>query len=449
MNYDVALVNMPFASREYPSLALGLFKAQLEANGVHSKVHNLNVLFSQYVDRQIYDKLAGGFPVTFDLAGEWIFSSTLWDDNSESDHKYINSVLRGISPHHNTKNRKSVDESFVNSILEIKNRADSFLSDCLSSIDWKQYRVIGFTSVFQQHIASLAFAKRLKKAYPHLYIIFGGANCEGTMGKATLNAFDFVDAVCIGEGDLAFPELIKQKLSGGGEIAIPGILQREIVKFGSTQLELKSPSTQVSMDDLPFPNFDEFFYDSNHDEAHGSRRILFETSRGCWWGEKSHCVFCGLNGATIKFRQKNPKRALNELNYLLKRYGKQTRRVSAVDNIIPHNYFNTFLPMLKSLKIELDLFYETKANLRKDQVELYRSVGLKEIQPGIESLSTPILKLMRKGVSGIQNIQMLKFCRQFGVYAHWNYLVGFPGEKPEDYQNQETLCRQLSTSLRP
>ena len=27
-------------------------------------------------------------------------------------------------------------------------------------------------------------------------------------------------------------------------------------------------------------------------------RILFESARGCWWGEKQHCTFCGLNGSS-------------------------------------------------------------------------------------------------------------------------------------------------------
>ena len=44
--------------------------------------------------------------------------------------------------------------------------------------------------------------------------------------------------------------------------------------------------------------------------------LLFETSRGCWWGAKSHCTFCGLNGETMAFRSKSPRRALDELEQL-------------------------------------------------------------------------------------------------------------------------------------
>ena len=34
------------------------------------------------------------------------------------------------------------------------------------------------------------------------------------------------------------------------------------------------------------------------------RILLYEGSRGCWWGEKHHCTFCGLNAQSMKFRAK-------------------------------------------------------------------------------------------------------------------------------------------------
>jgi ribosomal peptide maturation radical SAM protein 1 len=440
MNCDVALINMPFSAVQSPSLALGLLKAALLTSNTKCDVFNLNLQFARVVDPTFYDKITSGFPLTYDLTGEWIFGSALWGGDASFDAEYVQQVLLGKSPHHESEVRRSVDESFINSVLDARSKVDAFLSACLDHTPWDRYRLVGFTSVFQQHVASLALARRLKQAYPHLYIVFGGANCEATMGKATLNAFKFIDAVCVGEGDRTFPELVKRVLSGAGVRYLPGFLHRE---EAAPPNGYDPTAYEVKMDDLPDPDYDEFFAERRLSPNNGPARLLFESSRGCWWGEKSHCTFCGLNGNTIKFRQKNAKRALEELTRLLDRYGMHTRCVSAVDNIIPHNYLSTFLPMLKELEMDLDLFYETKANLRKDQIELYRSAGLKEIQPGIESLSTPILRLMRKGISGIQNIQMLRLCRQYGIYAHWNYLVGFPLEQPEYYDDQAGIVRSI------
>ena len=70
------------------------------------------------------------------------------------------------------------------------------------------------------------------------------------------------------------------------------------------------------------------------------------------------------------------------------------------------------------------------------------------VQPGIESLSTHVLALMKKGVTGIQNMALLKWCREFGIEAAWNLLYGFPGETGEDY---DTSARYASAipHLRP
>jgi ribosomal peptide maturation radical SAM protein 1 len=56
------------------------------------------------------------------------------------------------------------------------------------------------------------------------------------------------------------------------------------------------------------------------------------------------------------------------------------------------------------------------------------------MQPGIESLSTEVLKVMRKGVTAIQNIQLLKWGREQKIAVTWSILYGFPGEKREHYE---------------
>ena len=40
---------------------------------------------------------------------------------------------------------------------------------------------------------------------------------------------------------------------------------------------------------------------------------------------------------------------------------------------------------------------------------------------------------MAKGVSGLQNIQLLKWCLELGIEVSWNLLWGFPGETAAMY----------------
>jgi ribosomal peptide maturation radical SAM protein 1 len=108
-------------------------------------------------------------------------------------------------------------------------------------------------------------------------------------------------------------------------------------------------------------------------------------------------------------------------------------QVLAVDNIMSYGYFRDLLPMLKQRNPGVSLFYEMKANLKR----------VLSIQPGIESLSSHVLRLMRKGVSALQNVALLRMCREYGIELAWNLLYGFPGETPEDYQETAEVIEAL------
>ena len=184
--------------------------------------------------------------------------------------------------------------------------------------------MVGFTTTFHQTCASLAVAKRLKALPNPPVIVFGGANCEGEMGWQMLQSFPWIDYVCAGEGDAAFPDFLEQLLGGEEEPNVPGILRR-----GGG---LSAPEPVRDMDSLPVPDYSEYVarVEASTIRERLSPVLLIETARGCWWGAKQHCTFCGLNGDTMAFRSKSPERALAEFTQLARDYG--YRRIDSVDN---------------------------------------------------------------------------------------------------------------------
>jgi ribosomal peptide maturation radical SAM protein 1 len=311
----------------------------------------------------------------------------------------------------------------------------SFLAEVLEIADWNSYRIIGFSSTFQQHVASLALARLLRRTAPDAVIVFGGANCEGVMGSTLLRAFDFIDAVCSGEADLAFPQFAASIIKGAkAEEKIPGISLRT-----DCLIESEPPRRPLIRDlgSLPIPDFDDYFSRVEVECPGEQVEIPFETSRGCWWGEKSHCTFCGLNGMGMSFRQKSAARARDELYILYAKYSDKSKSFVAVDNILPAATIGDLFPELGKLGIEI--FFEVKANLTEEQLRVMAAAGVKRIQPGIESLSSSALKKMRKGASAIINLRFLRLCAQHGITPYWNYLVGFPGESGDDYRGVADL----------
>jgi ribosomal peptide maturation radical SAM protein 1 len=108
--------------------------------------------------------------------------------------------------------------------------------------------------------------------------------------------------------------------------------------------------------------------------------------------------------------------------------------VQAVDNVVNMRFFRDVFPSLTRSGRRLDMFFEIRANLKRHHVRLLREAGVTRVQPGIESLDNHVLGLMRKGTTALENVQVLKWCKEYGVCASWNLLYGFPGEQREDYQ---------------
>jgi hypothetical protein len=83
----------------------------------------------------------------------------------------------------------------------------------------------------------------------------------------------------------------------------------------------------------------------------------------------------------------------------------------------------------------------------------YGGVGQLNISPGKASLpnrneqirrfEVDVLRLMRKGVTGLQNLRLLKWCAELGIMPAWNLLYGFPGEPPEEYERMSELVPSL------
>lgn len=438
---DVLLVSMPFGPLLQPAIGLSLLKAGLVRRGRSARIQYFTLRFAKLVGVGTYLQvsLARAAP-THTLVGEWIFSHALRGrPSTDDDTGYIDAILRGEGRSH-----AGPSANFLRQARRMRRRASPFLERCLERIVRQRPRVVGFTSAFQQQAASLALARLVKRRRPETCIVFGGANCEGEMGAEMIRQFPFIDAVVSGEGDVVFPDLVDRVLAGEEVDGLSGVYTAANVPPAASPQPIPNAPAVGDLDDLPYPDYGDFFrqYRAAGLRTSYSPVLLFETSRGCWWGERVHCTFCGLNGATLAFRSKSAARALDEVEFLHRTHGPAV--MSAVDNILDLAYFKNFLPQLAARRMGLDIFYEVKSNLKRDQVRLLAESGVTLVQPGIESLDSGVLRLMGKGVSVLQNVQLLKWCRELGVAPLWNLICGFPGESPESYDRMAALIPCLS-----
>lgn len=428
----IALVSMPFGALDRPSFGISLLKASLNKQGFDCDVRYLLEDFVDAIGLEDYEWLTDGVPYT-SFTGDWIFTRALYGECTElNECEYIENILG------KTWNLQNAD---VARILSAREKVEAYLNECTNTLDLEQYDIVGFTSTFTQNIASLALAKRIKAKFSNIQIIFGGANWEGEMGLTLHTQFPFVDYACSGEADISFPKLVQLLDS---DMPLSKNVKGVVFRNSDGQSELSDPAAPViNLNNLPIPDFSDYFkmIRTNRIFASVSPSLIMETSRGCWWGAKHHCTFCGLNGNGMTFRVKDSDRALDELKELVNQW--KVNFVSMVDNIIDMAYFDSFIVKLAECKLDVQLFYETKSNLKRKQVKALTKAKVWNIQPGIESLSDHVLQLMRKGTSALRNVQLLKWCKEYNISVDWNIVFGFPGESSDDYVDSYRILTRI------
>ncbi len=437
---SVSLVCMPWHLLGSPSIQLGTLHALLQRDGIRCRSHSFHLEFQDFLASR-----SGGRAFTIDDygavscrwenvgAGEWVFALPEMRADGHGgparDERYL-ALLR----------EEGLTEALIDELRALRELVPAFLERCADEVLASGASVVGCTSVYSQNWPSAALARAVKARDPGVKIVLGGSSCEGSMGPALLRAFPDIDVVVRGEAEGVLRPLMTCLLEGEPVPRLPGLCLRE----GGEIVEVPADrSSRPPLDELPVPLYDEYFERlSRSSLAHQILpQIPFESSRGCWWGMKSHCTFCGLNGLEMRFRSKSPGRVLDEISTLAARHG--VLDFTAVDNIIDMEYFTTVLPELAGRGLDLGLFYETKANLTEAQVRAFRDAGVRTIQPGIESLSTSTLALMKKGVTAFQNIRLLRWCARHGIHVIWNLLYGFPGEDPGEYERMAELVPSL------
>lgn len=441
---EILFVAMPFGPLTVPAIGPELLKGTVPERSCRVRYFTLD--FARTIGVELYDELCTRWGFGRTMVGDWLFADALARDPAAATGEVSGAAAAPGDPATYFEAVGLADrlsEAEVEALLTARDRVEPFLEWCRLEIARLGPRIVGCTSTFQQHVASLALASRLRHHHSELFLVMGGANCEGSMGLATVRQFPFLDAVVSGEAEEVFPRLVERVFEGRPVDDLRGVY----TPSNHVGLDPRRPPDAprpADLDQVPRPDFDDFFeqWHAVALDTEQQPRLLFETSRGCWWGERSHCTFCGLNGGGMAFRSKSPERAFDELAALVRRH--PGRRVLVVDNILDMRYFETFLPRLAEAELGVELFYEVKANLSKDQLRQLRAAGVREIQPGIESLSDDVLRRMGKGVKALVNVQVLKWCRELGLWPAWHLIWGFPGEPAEEYARMAEWIPLLS-----
>lgn len=431
-NSRVILVNMPWTVLQEPGLGLGILSSVLRTAQIPVETVDAHLYMLRWLKYDTYTEVANLFGVN-----DWIFTGELDSGTVESEADDLESVLVRVAQYGEEK-RAELREKLLRIRREV---VPSFLDTVLDTIDFSDVALVGFTCLYDQTFSALALAARIREKHPDIMIAFGGYALQAPVGPELQSAFSEMDVIAYGDGEPTIVPLYRAACGQCGLDSVPNISYR--TESGEIRF---TPARQCDIDTSPAPNYDDFVASVRRLKAEDKveltgSQLPFESSRGCWWGQKNHCKFCGIDEETLRYRVKNPGTVIRQLDELHDRYGALSFRAS--DYIFPHSFHGEFVSALTVRGAPYRLHYEMKSNLTADMVDGLYSAGFHFVQLGIESFSTPVLRRMNKGVTSLQNIYSIYELTRSRVAIYYNILYGFPGDREHEYNAMRMKIKKI------
>ncbi|MDD5038131.1 MAG: radical SAM protein [Dehalococcoidales bacterium] len=298
--------------------------------------------------------------------------------------------------------------------------------------------VVGLTAMTPTINMAAAIARHLKKAYPDLPIILGGAHAT-LLPKETLIAAPEVDIIINGEGEETIKELLRALENKQPLVKVNGISYRKDNGVVINPARLGSND----LDSLPFLAYHLLPWRKYRPHPPHGRALPFAaiiTSRGCPY----RCSYCSKPIFGNKFRSQSPDRVVEEVAYLNKRFGIKEFAfyddVFTLDKKRAHDIADGIIR--KGLKIYWTC--ETRVNLiDKELLRHIRQAGCYSIAYGIESGSPEILSTLDKGISLEQVEEAIRLSREADLQTIGYFMIGSPGESPQTIRQTIQLAKKL------
>ncbi|MCL2840762.1 MAG: B12-binding domain-containing radical SAM protein [Defluviitaleaceae bacterium] len=306
----------------------------------------------------------------------------------------------------------------------------------------KSPKIVGFYTICHSFDVAVRVAHMLKKNDSNIKIVFGGPHATHTYDSC-LNAFDFIDAIALGESELIVLDLMRALMGISSIEDVFGIAYKKkgyVVK--------NKPVKRISGVELEkYAILDYSPYIGSHTEEHGI--IQIEGGRGCPFS----CTFCSTSLFwEHHFRLKTIDGVFKEFARLYNEYN--INRFDITHDLFTFNreYFIDFCNKMIDCKLPYSWMCSSRIDiLDKEMIQLLKKSKCKSIYFGIETASPRMQKLINKNLNLTDSLETITECLNAGVDVTVSFIYGFPDETIDDFMHTvdfiETLLKMQMKSL--
>lgn len=419
---DFVFISMPYAKFDskwfanVPNINLGIMDALLTERGDNVKTFHFHLDFLPFLngfDRRVSESLTEScqyLGVEY-LGLDYVFASLLFEE------------MYQISKERFAQRLGSIGQT-LDDFERQRAAARSFIEFTFSKISLYLYKtkLVGFTCSHYQLSGSLLMCSKIKDAYPDIMTVVGGKDCSGAFSDLLLSNTEFLDFVGIGECEVTIPSLLEY--INDKRKPLYNVLHRD----GKGNIRKAGLKGNVSLNSLPFPKY------HLEDFPVEPREVILplELGRGCPW---TKCTFCPDESYHVRCQSKTAGRVIAEMEY----YRDVSKDLS--------NFIILDSDALKTprLVIELSRYLDGKdlsfhfAEFRAQKMDrkvleslLRFGNWISHFQVGVETFSDNVLRLMKKGVSVMRNVEVLKMVAELGVPLQFNLFTSYPNMTMRD-----------------
>lgn len=208
---------------------------------------------------------------------------------------------------------------------------------------------------------------------------------------------------------------------------------------------------EAELSSLPFPAWDLFPLEHYwslgfaHGPLSASRYLPLLTSRGCPYP----CGFCVVPATNRqRWRPRSPRNVVDEIEHFQRTLGVSEFHIEDLDPTISDERIRAICAEIirRGLKITWKIAAGTKVETMLDEetIDQMAAAGCRYISISPETGSPRLLKLMRKPFNLGHAVRLVKRMNQVGIRSQACFVLGYPGETPEDLQMTWDMVRDLT-----
>jgi anaerobic magnesium-protoporphyrin IX monomethyl ester cyclase len=296
---------------------------------------------------------------------------------------------------------------------------------------------VGVTSMTGPQISSaLEVSKAVKEFDPHMPVVWGGVHAT-LLPKQTLEN-PSIDIVVIGEGEKVFLNLLRELELRKSLDTVKGIVFKKHGLFVQTEAE-----ETVDLDLLPIPPYhlvdvEAYIGSQGKYLDKSTRSLIFFSSRGCPY----RCGYCcNPQIYKSKWRGMAADNAYEQAAELVIKYQLDAINFHDEELFVSKNRIDRMAQLIGGR-------FNWWAQSRMDRIgamnlPLLEKGGLIGLQPGIESGSDRILKLVRKEETVSTMKETNRKLSRTSIRPLYNFMMGFPTETYVELMQSVDLATTL------